>query len=234
MAASQLCFVRFPRQCGFFSWPWPASPRENHPSPSSDSYLQPTQVISGHSHRFPDVLSVPSLATFFCSTFEIINTALLNGCQSVHWHCGTGPTPPCWSAAHGRTWLCPSPGSTAGWGNAESSHGLGGTELCWMDARCPPCPDPVENQCPCDRHSSLLAHFKPHEHPTDKNEPFATMAKAASPLRPSCKQAVFLQVPLSPKIPCNEESQGWEGSEHGTAQKVCYCFSFFSFLSGGR
>lgn len=38
-------------------------------------------------------------------------------------------------------------------------HGLGGTELCWMDAGCPPCPDSVENQCPCDRYCSLLAHF---------------------------------------------------------------------------
>lgn len=51
--------------------------------PRVTAYLQPAQVIGSHSHRFPDVLQVPSSAAFFCSTFEIINTALLNGCQST-------------------------------------------------------------------------------------------------------------------------------------------------------
>lgn len=132
--------------------------------------------------------------------------------------CGTGPTPSGWSAARGRPRLCPGLGSTAGLGNAESSHGLGGTELCWMDAGSPPCPDPAETQGLCDRHSSLLARFKP-QHPTDKHQPFLTVAKATSPLRPSYKQAVSLRVPLSLKIPCKEEPLGWEGSEHGTTQK---------------
>lgn len=44
------------------------------------AHLQATQGSSSHSHRFPDVLQVSSLATFFCSTFEIIDTVLLNGC----------------------------------------------------------------------------------------------------------------------------------------------------------
>lgn len=137
--------------------------------------------------------------------------------------CGTGPTPSGWSAAHGRPRLCPGLDSTAGLGNAESSHGLGGTELCWMDAGSPPCPDPAETHCLCDRHSSLLARFKP-QHPTDKHQPFLTVAKATSPLRPSYKQAVSLRVPLSLKIPCNEEPHAGKGLSMGLPRSVLLLF----------
>lgn len=137
--------------------------------------------------------------------------------------CGTGPTPSGWSAAHGRPRLCPGLGSTAGLGNAESSHGLGGTELRWMDAGSPPCPDPAETQCLCDRHGSLLACFKP-QHPTDKHQPFLPMAKATSPLQPSYKQAVSLRVPLSLKIPCNEEPHAGKGLSMGLPRSVLLLF----------
>lgn len=140
--------MSFPHQCDFFSWTWPVSLRENHPAPSQPAHLQPTQIISSHFHRFPDVLQASSSAPFFCSPFEIINTALLNGCQSqvgsTTWHRGSGSAPTCWLAAPGRPWLYPSLGSTAGVRNAESSHGLGATELSWMEAGCSPCPDSVK------------------------------------------------------------------------------------------
>ena len=116
---------------------------------------------------------------------------------------------------------------------------LGDTELCWVDAGSPsglgkmqqeltaiswrrpsvpatdtgPCLHPSEPQCP-----------------TDKQQPFLTVAKATSPLQTLGRWLYKWVVPLRgwclhhQKAPCNEEPQGWEGSERGTAQKHVTAF----------
>lgn len=160
------------------------------------AYLQPTQVISSHSHRFPDPSRCP-----------VSSAAPL---KSLAQHCEMGASPR-WAAepgtvalaqplcaAHGRPW--PAQPWACSFQKCREQLWAGCTELCWMDAGCPPCPGSVENQCPFDRHSSLLTHFKP-QHPTDQHQPSITMAKASSPVLPSYKQAgcVFASASVTEK-----------------------------------